>query len=618
MPAPARFDDLTADAETSFELARCTAELAAHSLDEVVPVLREVQAASAAGSWAAGFVSYEAAPAFDDALRVRARALGDPFESMPLVWFGIYGEQHAVDPVQRRQSGPAGYGLSPWSPSATEGEYAAALDDIHEAIARGAVYQVNHTFRLRAAFSGDAKKLYRDLVIAQSGAYGAFLDLGRFQVLSASPERFFRLRGRHIDVRPMKGTVRRGRWSAEDAVMAAELENSEKDRAENLMIVDLLRSDLGRVAEYGSVGLEELFTLERYETLWQLTSQVGAEIRQDVGLAELFGALFPPGSTTGAPKTSAMNLIRDLESTPRGVYAGSVGFVAPAGHEAGAHFNVAIRTVVVDCDEGVAEYGTGAAITWESTVGSEYAEAVLEARVLQADKEAFSLLEAIRWDGDQFLLLEGHLARLADSAAYFGFQYSEHEVRSALTKHSVALQSTVKETAARIRLLMNRQGQVTIETAEVDLLPFVDSPEDLAFGMNPVHVVVSNRPVSRTEVSLYHKTTQRGIYDAALGDAPGVDDVLLINDRGEVTESTIANLAVRFGDVWLTPPLDSGCLPGVYRAELLGRGYLEEAPIPMGDLAAAGDIALINSVRGWRRVKVVPRTGFTGRLGRAL
>ena len=165
---------------------------------------------------------------------------------------------------------------------------------------------------------------------------------------------------------------------------------------------------------------------------------------------------------------------------------------------------------------------------------------------------------------------------------------------------------------------MNRQGQVTIETAEVDLLPFVDSPEDLAFGMNPVHVVVSNRPVSRTEVSLYHKTTQRGIYDAALGDAPGVDDVLLINDRGEVTESTIANLAVRFGDVWLTPPLDSGCLPGVYRAELLGRGYLEEAPIPMGDLVAADDIALINSVRGWRRVKVVPRTGFTGRLGRAL
>jgi len=615
MSAPARFDDLTAGAESSFELVRCTAEFAAYSVEEVVPVLREVEAAAAAGSWAAGYVAYEAAPAFDDALRVRARALGDPFEAMPLAWFGIYEEQRSVEAMQRRPSGPAGYGLSPWSPSATEDEYAAALADIHDSIARGSVYQVNHTFRLRAAFSGEAAKLYRDLLIAQRGAYGAFLDLGRFQILSASPERFFRLRGSHIDVRPMKGTARRGRWSAEDAVMARELEDSAKDRAENLMMVDLLRSDLGRIAEYGSVTLDELFALERYETLWQLTSQVSAEIRQDVGMADVFGALFPPGSTTGAPKTSAMSVIRELESTPRGVYSGAIGFAAPQGHAMGAHFNVAIGTVIVDCDEGVAEYGTGAGITWDSTMGSEYAEAVLKARLLQADKEEFSLLEAIRWDRDQYLLLEGHLTRLADSAAYFGFRYSEHEVRSALTKHSVALQSTVKETAARVRLLVTRQGSATVETGEVDLLPFVDSPEDLVFGMHPVHVVVSERPISRTDERLYHKTTRRGIYDAATTAAPGVDDVILINDRDEVTESTIANLAVRFGEVWLTPSLDCGCLPGVYRAALLARGDIAEASIPIGDLAAADDIALINSVRGWRRVVVVPRTDFAGRPG---
>ena len=616
MPATARFDDLTAGAERSFELSRCTAELAAYSLDEVVPVLREVQEAAAAGSWAAGYVAYEAAPAFDDVLRVRARALGDAFEAMPLAWFGLFEEQRPIDPMPRRPTGPAGYGLSPWSPSATEEEYAAAFDDIHEAIARGLVYQVNHTFRLRAAFSGDPMKFYRDLLIAQRGAYGAFLDLGRFQILSASPERFFRLRGGHLDVRPMKGTARRGRWAAEDTVMARELENSEKDRAENLMIVDLLRSDLGQIAEYGSVTLEELFALERYETVWQLTSQVGAEIRRDVGLADVFGALFPPGSTTGAPKTSATSLIRDLESTPRGVYSGAVGFVAPQGHEMGAHFNVAIRTVIVDCDEGMAEYGTGAAVTWDSTIGTEYAEAMLKARVLQAGTEAFSLLEVIRWNGDQFLLLEGHLERLAESAAYFGFQFSEHEVRSALTKHSVELQSTVKETAARINLLMNRQGHVSVETAEVDLLPFVDDPEDLSSGMDPLYVVVSARPISRTDVSLYHKTTRRQTYDAARADAPGVDDVLLVNDRGEVTESTIANIAVRFGEAWLTPPLDAGCLSGVYRAELLARGKIAEAPIPVGDLTAADDIALINSVRGWRRAVVVPQTDFTGRPGR--
>ncbi len=615
MPLPARFDDLTVGAESSFELARCTAEIAAYSLDEVIPALREVQAVAAAGSWAAGYVAYEAGPAFDDALRVRARALGDPFAAMPLAWFGVYEEQRPVDPVQRRQSGPAGYGLSPWSPSATEDEYAAALDDIHEAIARGAVYQVNHTFRLRAAFSGDPTKLHRDLLIAQRGAYGAFLDIGRFQVLSASPERFFRLRGNHIDVRPMKGAIRRGRWSAEDDAMAGELQHSEKDRAANLTIVDLLRNDLGRIAEYGSVQLEELFTLERYETLWQLTSQIGAEIRQGVDLAGVFGALFPPGSTTGAPKMSAAERIRELESTPRGVYSGAIGFVAPEGHEMGTHFSVAIRVVVIDSDEGRAEYGTGAAITWDSTMGSEYEEAMLKARVLQADTMAFSLVEAIRWDREGYRLLERHLERLADSAAYFGFQYSEHEVRSALTEHSVALHSTVTKTAARIRLLVGRQGQVTVETEEVDLLPFVDSPEDLAFGLNQLHVVVSDRPIRRRQVSLYHKTTLRSTYDAARAAAPGVDDVILINDRGHVTESTIANIVLRFGDVWLTPPLESGCLPGVYRAELLARGDIEEAPIPIGDLAAADDVALVNSVRGWRRAVVVPRTDFTGRPG---
>jgi para-aminobenzoate synthetase/4-amino-4-deoxychorismate lyase len=279
----------------------------------------------------------------------------------------------------------------------------------------------------------------------------------------------------------------------------------------------------------------------------------------------------------------------------------------------GGHFNVAIRTVIVDCDEGRAEYGTGSGITWDSTMGPEYEEAILKARVLQADKETFSLLEVIRWDGDQYLLLAEHLARVEDSAAYFGFRYSEHEVRSALTKHSVVLQSTLRETAARIKLLVDRQGHVSVTTAEVDLLPFVDSPENLSFGMNPVHVVVSATPIRRTDVSLYHKTTLRGTYDAARAAARGVDDVILINDRGEVTEATIANIVVRFGDVWLTPPLEAGCLPGVYRSELLERGAIEEARIPIGDLTAADDIAVVNSVRGWRRAVVVPRTDFTGR-----
>ena len=611
MPAPIRFDDLTAGAERAFELTECVDELVANRLDEVVPLVQKVQAATDAGHWAAGFVAYEAAPAFDEALRVRRRALGDPFSDLPLAWFGIYRERREADPLRRRRSGPAGYGISRWTPSVTADEYRGAIADIHSSIAGGDTYQVNHTFRLRAAFSGDPFELYRDLVIAQRGAYGAFLDTGRFKVLSASPERFFRLRSQRLDVRPMKGTIRRGRWPAEDSEMAEALAASEKDRAENLMIVDLLRNDLGRVAEFGSVDVTELFAVERYETLWQLTSQIEADVRPDVELADVFGALFPSGSITGAPKSSTMRLISELESTPRGVYCGAIGFVAPQGHEAGAHFNVAIRTVVVDAEEGRAEYGTGGGITWDSTYGSEYEEALLKAELLHSAKEDFGLIETLRWDRGEFRLLERHLARMEASAQYFGFEYSEHDGRAALTKHTAALMA-LDDGSARVRLTLDRNGGFRVEMAETGLARWVGSPADAGYGSNLVHVAPALQPVDAGDVELFHKTTRRARYETARRESPGVDDVLLWNQAGEVTESTIANVAVRFGDEWFTPPLDSGCLPGVYRAELLAAGALRVAAIPLEDLREADDVALINSVRGWRRAVVVSGIGFMG------
>lgn len=605
MPAPIRFDDLST--ELSFELSNCVAEFSAVAVDDVQAVIQAAQGAASAGFWAAGYVAYEAAPAFDDALHVRTRTIGDPFEELPLAWFGIYRDRQDVAPLRRRESGPSGYGLSSWVPSVTEDEYRIAIEDIHESIGRGDTYQVNHTFRMRAAFSGDANELYRDLIVAQRGEYGAFIDTGRFQVLSASPERFFRLRGRHIDVRPMKGTTRRGRWSAEDEALATELQASEKNRAENLMIVDLLRNDLGRVAEFGSVKVDELFELERYETLWQLTSQIGADVRSDVDLPAVFDALFPSGSVTGAPKASTMQLICDLESTPRGVYCGAIGYIAPEGHEAGAHFNVAIRTVVVDRDGSMAEYGTGGGITWDSTHGSEYEEALLKARLLHAGKESFELLETLRWEGGEYLMLEGHLDRLADSAVYFGFTFSQDSVRKALDANAPAAES------ARVRLRQGRRGDVAVEIPEVELLPFVDSPQDLNFGLHQVHVSLAETPIDSSDVWLFHKTTRRDVYDGARAEAPGVDDVLLWNRLGNVTESTIANVALRFGNVWITPHLESGLLGGVYRAELVARGVLEEAPVPVSDLERADEVALINSVRGWRRAVVLPRAGFMGR-----
>jgi para-aminobenzoate synthetase/4-amino-4-deoxychorismate lyase len=549
----------------------------AHRVGDVVPALRAIETRVAAdGLHAAGFLSYEAAPAFDRALAVRT---GDDF---PLLWFGLY---RATRRLARPTRGSAdastrGVGAVTWTPTVSREAYDQAVDRVAAHLADGDTYQVNYSFRLRAAWRDDPWGLFERLVDAQDPTYGAWLDTGRFAIASASPELFFAREGRQVTCQPMKGTARRGRFPAEDRAMGEALRTSEKNRAENVMIVDMIRNDLGRVAEIGSVEATRLFAVDRYRTLWQMTSTVTAGTEASV--TEIMTALFPCASITGAPKVRTCEIIAALETTPRRIYTGSIGLIEPNGR---AQFNVAIRTALIDHRSGAAEYGVGGGIVWDSRPADEYAECLLKARVLTARRDDFSLLETMRWTpGDGYALLDGHLARLRDSADYFDVTADIGAVRDRL----VELAATFDATPRVVRLLLAPDGAVTLTDS-----PVVESP-------TPVRLSLARGPVDSNDVFLFHKTTRRGVYESARAARPDADDVLLWNERGEITETTIANVVVEMDGLWWTPPITCGLLAGTYRAALLDEGRIRERVIPVARLRQATKVAVINSVRGWR------------------
>ncbi|MEA3503432.1 MAG: aminodeoxychorismate synthase component I [Actinomycetota bacterium] len=589
----ARLDDLRLKQRRSVVFANLVGEIVATRVDDVVPAIEAVQRAGADGLWAVGFIGYEAAPAFDPHLVVRARAEGGFHGDLPLLWFGLF-DGRVVNPVGDNAFG--GYEISPWRWVDERAVFEHAVETIRDHIAAGETYQVNYTTRLRARFSGDPVAFYHDLTAAQSGGYGTYLDAGRFKIVSASPELFF---DRHptlspldrLVTRPMKGTSPRGRWRAEDLANYRELARSEKDRAENLIIVDLLRNDLGRVAEFGSVVADELFSIERFDTVWQMTSTITGSIDEATPLVVVLRALFPCGSITGAPKVRTMEIIRDVETEPRGVYTGAIGFVAPPGVPGPrASFSVGIRTVVIDGATGDAEYGVGGGITYDSDPRSEYEEAALKARILSYGRCDFELLETMRWGPvSGWYWRDLHLERLRESAEYFGIPL---DVGVVVERLDEAVRGSGE---SRVRMTVSRGGRV-----RVNVEPFVKSESSV------VAVAIDLDPVDTSSPFLFHKTTRRAVYDERRARHPYADDVLLVNGHGELTESTIANIAVRFGETWFTPPVEAGCLAGIYRRVLLDEGRLVERPIAVTDLDECEEIALLNSVRLWRRAVVVP------------
>lgn len=578
----ARFDDLRPDRRRSFRLSGLVEEFAAHALAEVVPTLERAADAVASGRWVAGFVAYEAAPAFDASMVVRP-LIGTPLADLPLAWFAVFeGREHAEAP-----DGDATPGA--WTPTIDAARHAADVAAIREHIAAGDTYQVNHTFRQSAPFDGDPAALYARLARAQRGGYGALLDTGRWAVASASPELFFEWADGRLTTRPMKGTAPRGLDEAEDAERRAALLASPKERAENLMIVDMVRNDLGRVAVPGTVGVPSLFEAERYDTVWQLTSTATACTRPGTTLGEVFTALFPCASITGAPRSSTMRIIAERETTSRGVYCGAIGFGGPGASGPEWAFNVGIRTVLLDREAGTAWYGTGGGITFDSTPAGEYAEALLKAEVLHRAPAEFDLLETLLWTPDAgFPLLDRHLARLAASARFFVRPLDPDAVRAALSAAVVG-----RSRPTRVRLLVDEAGTPSVTVADVP-----------AASAGPITVAIDTVPVDSRDVFARHKTTRRASYAAASARHPDADDVVLVNERGEVVETTIANVAARVDGRWVTPPLSSGCLPGVARAEALASGLVAEAVLTPADLRGAEGLARLNAVRGWEPIEL--------------
>lgn len=584
----ARFDD--AIAGRGFDLVDPIDELVAWNVDEVIPILERASDASARGHWVAGYVAYEAAPAFDPAL-----VTGAP-NGRPLAWFGVFGDRKWLDPDD--DGGDDAYSVSGWTPSIGREEYARSFDTIRSHIQAGDTYQVNLTFPLTAAFSGDASAFYRALIDAQRPAYASHLAFGDTHIVSSSPERFFAVADGRIVTSPMKGTARRGRWIEEDQAARIGLAVSEKDKAENLMIVDLVRNDLGRIAQFGSVRVDEMYRVEGFRTVWQMTSTISADLAHDVGLKDVFAALFPCGSVTGAPKTSSMAVIADVERAARGVYCGAVGFIPPGDGLEGASFNVSIRTAVIDESEGIATYGVGGGVTWYSDLESEYDETVTKALVLARRTEPVALVETIRFDPSQpeqpWMLLDEHLDRLQASARFFGI-----DVDIALAFEAMLDAVAGATETQKVRLVV---GDGVLEVATEDL------PGRFSLGPSPevgvVTLAVDTTPIDPTDPAMFHKTTNRQPYEMRASRNSDVEDVVLINDLGLVTETTIANIAIKIGDVWVTPPRDDGLLAGVLRNHLVTAGVIKERSITVEELYDAEAIAVLNSVRGWRRAVI--------------
>lgn len=553
--------------------------VSAFSADEVIPALRKIEDAAAGGLHAAGFVSYEAAPGLGTGLAVRKP------RAFPLVWFGIFRHRYGIAArFPAEQGDPTGYQTLEWKLSLSHDAYESAVSSIKDYIAAGDTYQVNFTQRLHFHFSGDPHEFYRDLCRSQQAPFCSFIDTGRSQIVSASPELFFELKHGTLTCRPMKGTARRGRWHAEDEKILNELRESEKERAENLMITDLLRNDMGIVSETGSVHVSSLFDVETLETVHQMTSTISSRLKPGVGLVEIFQALFPCGSVTGAPKKRSMEIIRELEDSPRGLYTGCIGYVSPGGD---AVFSVAIRTAVIDGTTGEGELGIGSGITIGSSASAEYEECLAKARFARERTPSFQLVETMLFEeGKGYFLLDRHLARLYRSADYFGFDLRLGQVKDVLERRAIPLTGSHK-----VRLLVTRRGAFTIQTEPL-ATPRTGEPLPVIFA------------AARTDSSnpfLYHKTTHRPLYTAELAARPDCADIIFLNERNEVTEGVNNNIVARIDNELVTPPLSSGILPGVFREELLAMGEITERGILKEELEAAKEIYLVNSVRKWRR-----------------
>jgi para-aminobenzoate synthetase / 4-amino-4-deoxychorismate lyase len=567
--------------------------LAAQKLEDLPKLFADIEAALTKGHHAAGYLSYECGYHFEHFDKIPTFN-----DETPLAWFGIYAQpitfNHATGTFTPEPSTPTSTAIEtpstqPFAENITlnisPDDYREKILKIKSLIAAGDTYQVNFTDTVKLNTTLDPAAAFSTLARQQPVSYAAFLNIAGQHILSLSPELFFKLNENKITTRPMKGTMPRGNDLEADALAALALQHDEKNRSEHIMIVDLLRNDLGRICTMGSVHVEDLFTIEHYETLLQMTSTVSGLVKPNLTFYEIFRALFPSGSITGAPKIRTMQIIRDLEQHPRGIYTGAIGHIAP---NRSATFNVAIRTLTLN--NGHATMGVGGGIVADSNPAAEYRECLLKASFLTHAPNDFQLIETILWNGD-FYLLTQHLDRLAASAAYFNFTCEREVIITQLKSQAATFDP---DTKYRVRLLLDAAGTTTITTTILNTQPT---------GL----ICLSTETTNSTDLFLHHKTTRRPLYDHLYKQAvaQNCDDIIFLNERNELTEGAISNIFLRKGNKLLTPPITSGVLPGIYRRHILEtNSNAEEKVLTLEDLHTADAIYICNSVRGMNEVKL--------------
>ncbi|EHR3850274.1 TPA: aminodeoxychorismate synthase component I [Listeria monocytogenes] len=546
-------------------------ELVAHDLAEVLPIMKAAEEAQKSGKYVAGLVSYEAAPAFRSNLKTQK-----PDARMPLVWFGVY-DGFTDTTTKCPDSAPLSFKMDTSFP-----EYAEKIDQIKAEIAAGNTYQINYTVRLQSDVPNNfsSQATYKTLQQIGKANYTALLSTNDFEIISASPELFFKWKENLLTTRPMKGTIRRGITEQADLEAHDWLKNDPKNRAENVMIVDLLRNDLGMIAVPGSVKVPKLMTLEPYPTVWQMTSTVTAETPPETNLTAVFKALFPCGSITGAPKARTMEIISALEDSPRGVYCGAIGYFEPDGN---AIFSVPIRTIAIA--DNKATYGVGGGIVWDSDATSEFSEIHAKSAILEKATE-FSLIESLRLENGELFRTEFHLKRLQTSAYFFGVPFNREEIEK------LWIETAQKNTTGtyKVRFLLHPDGATDLELTEIDA------------KNKRITAQLADNPVPSNDLFLYHKTTHRKVYEDLKN--PQTAETLLWNEHGELTEFITGNVVLAINGCFFTPPVASGLLPGTMRAELLARNKVSEKVLSKKDLFEADFVWLINSVRGFVEVEI--------------
>lgn len=557
---------------------------------EVAEVLARAEFARADGGTLAGYIAYEAGLALEPKLAPLAEARSGA--AGPLVWLGLFDAEQVIPaadvPAWLAEQTRGEASLGPLDPQISFGGYARAFARLQEAIRAGDIYQANLTFPLAGSYRGCELALYRQLRPAARSGYGGVVFDGSDWLLSLSPELFVSRRDRELKVKPMKGTRPRSRDADEDRALAEELAGSTKDRAENLMIVDLMRNDLSRVAEPGSVRVDAPFAVESYPTVHQMVTTVRASLAEGATTADLVRAIFPCGSITGAPKIRAMELIAEVERDARGPYCGAIGRIGP---DEDAALNVAIRTLrltPVENGRGKAVLGVGSAIVADSEVEAEWRECLLKGGFARASSPAltapaFDLIETMRFEPDSGIaLLDLHLERIGTSAAELGFAFDRHAARNQIQALCFEL-----ERPSHVRLLAGRGGAIALEAG--------DLPPPLA---DPALCIALPLPVDPGDWRLRYKTSDRGFYADALAVAhgDGAAEALFVRGDGLLTEGSFTNLFVERDGVLLTPPASLGLLPGVRRRALIERGRAREAELRLGDLA--GGFLIGNALRG--------------------